>query len=109
MTTRLAKRVAQFPLSPEIEWALDNAIRAKHMYHLRESDGSRCTLLVTTTLEAPEKGRLAVGFESLQMEEDWTTHAWAWWTGEVEKGTMPVTPEGAMDFIWVSPNERKEK
>lgn len=108
-TRRLANRVAQFALSPEIEWSLDNAIRGGHVYHLRESDGTKCTLFVTTTLEAPDKGRLAVGFESTLIEDEWETHSWAWWTLEVEKGTLPIQPESAMDIIWVSPNEKKER
>ena len=110
MTRRLANRVAQFALSPEIEWALDNAIRGSHVYHLRESDGTKCTLFVTTAIDTEDQGRLAVGFEStLTDEEEWETHSWSWWTKEVEKGTKQITPEGAMDILWTSPNEKREK
>lgn len=109
MTRRLANRVAQFALSPEIEWALDNAIRGGHVYHLRESDGTRVTIFVTTAIEVAEKGRFAVGIESALVEEEWESFAWAWWTLEVDKGTFPITPEGAMDFIYLSPNEKREK
>ena len=108
-TRRLATRVAQYPLSPEIEYCLDNAIRGGHVYHLRETDGTKVTLFVTTAIENEDKGRLAVGLESKQGEEDWETFAWAWWTKEVEKGTLQITPEGAMDFVYLSPNEKREK
>lgn len=109
MTRRLATRVAQHALSPEIEYALDNAIRGGHVYHLRETDGTRVTLFVTTAIEVSERGRLAVGLESKLVEDEWQTFAWAWWTLEVGKGTFQITPEGAMDFIYLSPNEKREK
>lgn len=109
MTRRLANRVAQFALSPEIEWALDNAIRGGHAYHLRESDGTRVTVFVTTAIELEAKGRLAVGIESKLVEDEWESYAWGWWTLEVDKGNFQITPEGAMDFIYLSPNEKREK
>lgn len=109
MTRRLATRVAQYALSPEIEYCLDNAIRGGHVYHLRETDGTRVTLFVTTAIEVPERGRLAVGLESKFIEDEWETFAWAWWTLEAEKGTLQITVEGAMDFIYLSPNEKREK
>ena len=110
MTNRLAKKVAEFPLSPEIEWALDNAMKGNHVWHLREKDGTKCVLFVTTAIETLEQGRLAVGFSStLKEDEEWETYSWSWWTKELEKGTKQITPEGAMDIIWSSPNEMREK
>jgi len=109
MTRRLATRVAEHALSPEIEYSLDNAIRGGHVYHLRESDGTRVTLFVTTGIEVSDKGRLSVGIESKLVEDEWESFAWAWWTLELDKGTLPITPEGAMDFIYLSPNEKREK
>jgi hypothetical protein len=109
MSRRMAQRVAQYPLPQEVEYCLDNALRGDHVYHLRETDGSKVTLFVTTAIENEDKGRLAVGIESQLVEEEFETFAWAWWTKEVEKGTFPITPEGAMDFIYLSPNEKREK
>lgn len=109
MSRRLANRVAEYPLPPEIEWALDNAIRGDHVYHLQEYEGRICTLFVTTAIEVAEKGRLVIGIRSKLLDEEWETYAFAWWTLEVAKGNFPITPEGAMDMLYLSPNEKREK